>query len=221
MSHSSQTVRLGLLADTHVPYRSPSLPPVVLDALRGVDLILHAGDVDEPWALAPLREIAPVHAVRGNYHIVERSNAGASLPLTVTLRVAGLQIVLVHGHRFASLPVVWWWKVRSVFQHLRHRWDYPAYERTIIRGLLRQYGQADILVFGHTHRFYLARWGKTLVINPGAALNTAYFNAPFLPSVVHLILTPGKAPQAIRIPVHLAAPSAAATTAGPIRRFRR
>jgi len=33
----------------HVPYRAAEITPQFLEALAGVDLILHAGDVDEPW----------------------------------------------------------------------------------------------------------------------------------------------------------------------------
>ncbi len=210
---SAPQIRLGLLADTHIPYRCPILRSEVLEALTGVDMILHAGDVDEPWALAPLQEIAPVYAVRGNYHIADRSDGGASLPHTVSLQVAGFKILLVHGHRFAPLPIVLWWKVRSVFHHSLRRWDYPAYERRIVQGLLHRHAQADILIFGHTHRFYLARWGKTLVINPGAALPTAYFNAPFRPSVAHLVLRAGELPKVVRIPIMLRDSSGGATTA--------
>ena len=37
-----------------------------LQALRGAELILHAGDIGTPEVLERLRAIAPVHAVRGN-----------------------------------------------------------------------------------------------------------------------------------------------------------
>jgi len=38
---------LGLLADTHMPDRLAALPPSLAEALRGVDLILHTGDLSE------------------------------------------------------------------------------------------------------------------------------------------------------------------------------
>ena len=61
----------GLLSDTHIPHRMKQLPDVVFDILDGVDVILHAGDVDRPGALEPLRQIAPVYAVRGNFHVFD------------------------------------------------------------------------------------------------------------------------------------------------------
>jgi uncharacterized protein len=38
---------LGLVSETHVPQRCDALPPGLFEALRGVDLVLHAGDVGE------------------------------------------------------------------------------------------------------------------------------------------------------------------------------
>jgi putative phosphoesterase len=190
-------MRIGLLADTHIPYRADAIPAAVLDALQGVDLILHAGDVDEPWALDALRELAPTHAVRGNYHLFDASSGGASLPETVELEVAGFRIGVIHGHRLG--PATWFWKFYLLLENMRGRWSTPAYDRAIAHALLRRFPQADIIVFGHTHRFYQAYWGKTLLINPGAALRTAYFNAPFIPSLAHLILEPGHPPEVRKI----------------------
>lgn len=51
-------VRAALLSDTHLPHRMARLPTQLFDALDGVDVILHAGDVDRSGALDPLREIA-------------------------------------------------------------------------------------------------------------------------------------------------------------------
>ena len=52
---------IGVISDTHGLLR-----PEAIDALRGVSLILHAGDVGTPEILADLHKIAPVTAVRGN-----------------------------------------------------------------------------------------------------------------------------------------------------------
>ncbi len=52
---------IGVISDTHGLLR-----PEVSPAFEGVDLILHAGDVDQPAILDELSKIAPVIAVRGN-----------------------------------------------------------------------------------------------------------------------------------------------------------
>lgn len=53
--------RVGLISDTHGLLR-----PEALAALRGSDLIIHAGDIGSPDVLEQLRALAPVTAVRGN-----------------------------------------------------------------------------------------------------------------------------------------------------------
>ncbi len=187
-------IEIGLLADTHLPYRVSRLNPAIIEALRGVALIIHAGDVDEPEELAPLQAIAPLYAVRGNYHIRERSHAGAALPWSVELTLCGFRIIVEHGHRIGA--DLWLWKAASLFRHLiLHRWDFPALERRMIAVLLQRHPRADIIVFGHTHRFYAAYHGQTLLINPGAAMPTAYFEAPFRPSVVRMRLLRQRRPH--------------------------
>jgi uncharacterized protein len=54
-------VRVGVIADTHGLLR-----PEALEALRGADHIIHAGDVGAPEILEKLSEIAPLTAIRGN-----------------------------------------------------------------------------------------------------------------------------------------------------------
>jgi putative phosphoesterase len=192
-------MRIGLIADTHIPYRAAEIPTSILSALSGVDLILHAGDVDEPQALDVLRELAPVYAVRGNYHLFDRSSGGASLPESIEIDVVGFHIGLIHGHKIGLST--WFWKIYMLLQNMWGRWTLPAYDRALSRALVRRFPRADIIVFGHTHRFYQAYWGKTLLINPGAALRTSYFNAPNIPSLAHLVLEPGKPPEVIKIHV--------------------
>ncbi len=82
-------MRLGILSDTHGLLR-----PEVLSALRGVDAILHAGDVGKPEILDALREIAPLTAIRGN---IDRSGPCAALPATEAAELGGRLFYLVHA----------------------------------------------------------------------------------------------------------------------------
>ena len=147
-------------------------------------------------------EIAPVHAVRGNYHILDGSSGGASLPATVELTLEGFHVAVTHGHNLG--PATWVWKVYVLLQNMRGRWALPAYDRAIAHALLRRFPGADVIVFGHTHRFYQAMWGKTLLVNPGAALRTAYFDAPHAPSLAYLYLEHNKAPYVQHIHIDIA-----------------
>ena len=54
-------VILGIISDTHGLLREEALL-----ALKGSDLIIHAGDVGNPEILQTLKSLAPVFAVRGN-----------------------------------------------------------------------------------------------------------------------------------------------------------
>lgn len=82
--------RVGVISDTHGLLR-----PEAVEALRGSDLIIHVGDVGGESILPALRDLAPVHAVRGN---VDTGAWGYALPLTLTLEVEQVTLFVYHGH---------------------------------------------------------------------------------------------------------------------------
>ncbi len=86
-------MKLGIISDTHGLLR-----PEVAPALKGVDRILHIGDVGDFSILTELAKIAPVTAIRGN---VDREGACAKLPETEVVLIenpphAGLHIYMLH-----------------------------------------------------------------------------------------------------------------------------
>ena len=81
-------MRIGVISDTHGLLR-----PEALSALAGVELILHAGDVDRPEILDALRRVAPVSAVRGN---VDRGAWASRLPLADVVPTDGGNIYMLH-----------------------------------------------------------------------------------------------------------------------------
>lgn len=86
---SSLDVRIGLISDTHGLLR-----PEAVRALSGVAQIIHAGDVGGHEVIEGLRAIAPVQAVRGNN---DRDPwASKSLPLRLSLDMAGVHILVLH-----------------------------------------------------------------------------------------------------------------------------
>jgi uncharacterized protein len=80
---------VGVLSDTHGLLR-----PQVLEALAGVEHILHAGDVGDIRILDKLREIAPVTAIRGN---VDTVGPCAELPATEAIELGGHFLYMVHS----------------------------------------------------------------------------------------------------------------------------
>jgi uncharacterized protein len=84
---------VGLISDTHGLVR-----PAVHDALKGVQLILHAGDVGGPEILDELRLIAPVRAVFGN-----TDPPGAPyLTESIDVEIDGVRIHVSHGDEVGS-----------------------------------------------------------------------------------------------------------------------
>jgi putative phosphoesterase len=78
---------VGVISDTHGLLRSQAV-----DALRGSDLIIHAGDVGDAAILGVLRQLAPTFAVRGN---VDHGEC-AALPATELVEVGGVLFFVLH-----------------------------------------------------------------------------------------------------------------------------
>ena len=78
---------IGVISDTHGLLR-----PAAIEALRGVEHILHAGDVGDASILDSLRNVAPVTAIRGN---IDVGGPCSHLPAT--------EVVTLHGHTFYML----------------------------------------------------------------------------------------------------------------------
>lgn len=81
-------MKIGVLSDTHGLLR-----PEVTPALKGVERILHLGDVGDPDILKTLGKIAPVTAIRGN---IDRSGPCSRLPETEVMLLEGRYIYMLH-----------------------------------------------------------------------------------------------------------------------------
>jgi putative phosphoesterase len=79
---------IGVISDTHGLVR-----PEVMEAFRGVELILHAGDVGRPGVLTTLQAVAPVVAVRGN---VDRGKWAEKLPATEGVQFGPFWFYILH-----------------------------------------------------------------------------------------------------------------------------
>jgi uncharacterized protein len=79
---------VGVVSDTH-----GYLDPRLVEALVGVDAILHAGDVGGMDVLEQLRALAPVFAVQGNNDV---PLGGLGLPEVLDIELAGASLHVVH-----------------------------------------------------------------------------------------------------------------------------
>jgi putative phosphoesterase len=88
MENAEVKLIAGVISDTHGLLRAEAV-----DALEGVDLIIHAGDVGDPGILASLAQIAPVRAVRGN---MDRLDWAEDLPETDVVEFGKLRFYVLH-----------------------------------------------------------------------------------------------------------------------------
>ena len=79
---------ISVISDTHGLLR-----PEAIEALRGSDHIIHAGDVGAPEILEKLSTIAPVTAIRGN---IDKGDWARGLPETQVIELGGVLIYVLH-----------------------------------------------------------------------------------------------------------------------------
>jgi putative phosphoesterase len=145
------------------------LRPEVFDVFQQVDHILHGGDVGSWDVITDLEALAPVTAVYGN---TDDAALAERLKQVARVRLEGFDVVVTHGDQFGS-PT-------------------PA-------KLYAAFPDAEIIVFGHTHRPLLELVDRTVtVMNPGAAGPARFGLAP---SVGIMELEPGIPPRARLVPL--------------------
>lgn len=146
-------MRIGIISDTHIPEACEHLPPPVFEVFRGVDLVMHAGDVYVNRVLDELAVIAPVIAALGNGDEgldghQHRLEPDARVRMAHLVEIAGLRIGLAH-----ALPT-----------------PDETSERVFLNAMYEHFGgRVDVLVMGHSHLDGVVRFGDTLVVNPGSA----------------------------------------------------
>jgi len=129
-------LRLGVISDTHGLLR-----PEVADVFRGVDHILHAGDVGRLEIITELEKLAPVTAVYGN---TDGTEIRSRLPKVAEIELDGFRIVVTHGDQFGR--------------------------RVDPSKLQPAFPDADIIVYGHTHVPLIELVDTVVtVMNPGGA----------------------------------------------------
>ncbi len=80
--------QIGVISDTH-----GHLPAKTAHIFKHVDLIVHAGDIDQPDVLASLKSIAPVVAVRGN---MDRGTWARELAKTEIVTFDNIRLYVIH-----------------------------------------------------------------------------------------------------------------------------
>ncbi len=150
-------MKVGLISDTHSAGSGRDLPQEVLQALVGVDLILHCGDLECLGVLDYLETVAPVLAVRGYEDPMEPGERLAGS--TRVVPVDGVRIGMVHDIQWPATGIT----TSPDGAALRFS------EGPIEDILSRKFGQTvDIVVFGDTHEELICYYDGVLLVNPGS-----------------------------------------------------
>lgn len=133
------SLRLALIADTHLRAGGHSLPEACVEQIRWADLVLHAGDVSTEEALEAIEAIGtPLRAVHGN---VDTPQLQKRLPADLSLDLEGIAVAMVHDAGPA----------KGRLERLRSR-----------------YPDADLVVFGHSHMPLDEEREGFRIFNPGS-----------------------------------------------------
>jgi putative phosphoesterase len=142
-------MKIGCVSDTHIAGGMGKLPKALYEGLKGVDLILHAGDIVSLDVIEDLGLIAPVEAVAGN---MDPWGVADKLPEKKVITAGRFKIGLVHGGG-----------------------KLPGMEERILARFTGD--DIDCLVYGHSHNPKVEKRGKVLLVNPGSPTDKTW--APY------------------------------------------
>jgi len=171
-------MRIGLIADTHIPDIEEKIPVEIMHSFHGVDLILHAGDVYSPFVLDDLECIAPVLVARGDDDVGE-IGLDRRMQEKHILKIEGQTIWLTHERpfalRFPDMPSSLMFPPLEYKNGVEPKKEEPP----------------DIFIFGHEHCTVIEQIENTLYVNPGSPTYLNYKRG--LGTVAILELNSGKA----------------------------
>ncbi|HEX30613.1 TPA: metallophosphoesterase [Candidatus Poribacteria bacterium] len=139
-------MRIGVISDTHIPKRAQSLPDDLVDVLRKLDFIIHAGDFETMEALREIERINRLVAVHGN---MDSPDVRRQLPNRRVLNVEHVRIGIIHG------------------------WGDP---HTLPERVMEQFKDDDVrcIIFGHSHQAMCEERKGILLFNPGSPTDTIF-----------------------------------------------
>jgi len=142
-------MKIACVSDTHVSRGMGKLPQGLYEALKGVDMVLHAGDIVSLDVIEELKAIAPTEAVAGN---MDGWDVAKVLPEKKVIQAGRFRIGLTHGGG-----------------------RLPGMEERILERFADD--DVDVIVYGHSHKPNIERRGKVLMVNPGSPTDKTY--APY------------------------------------------
>ncbi|HEY6144701.1 MAG TPA: metallophosphoesterase family protein [Solirubrobacterales bacterium] len=130
---------IAVIADTHMPKGSRTLPAACVERIRAAEALIHAGDFSAASVLAELRELCPV--VLGVHGNVDDPELRQGLPEELEVEVGGRTLAVVH--------------------------DAGPLQGRLARQRAR-FPEADAVVFGHSHLPLHEEEDGFQIFNPGS-----------------------------------------------------
>ena len=138
-------MKIGVISDTHIPERANDLPKEVYSAFKGMDLIIHAGDLTTPSVLESLKKISKVKAVPGN---MDGPEIHRLLENKEEFKIGKFKIGVTHGYGAPSNLIN---SIKDMFPK-----------------------DMDLIIFGHSHSPFNEKIGNTIFFNPGSVTDTVF-----------------------------------------------
>jgi len=166
---------IGLISDTHIATPEQSLPISMLQkAFKGVDLILHAGDIWIPRVLDELETIAPVLAAQGDDDMEEDIGLDKRVSKKQVLSIEGLQVWVTHiKPRYGN--------INPAHQAVSYATLFPRFVAN------ETFKSPDVVVFGHSHKVEMEDFKGTLLVNPGSATMPHYLPKPGTVGLLNIV----------------------------------
>ena len=145
-------MKIGVISDTHIPIRAKEIPNTVLESLKNMDMIIHAGDLVELSILDSLKSVCKnVKAVWGN---MDPKSVKKILPEKQIINVGKYRIGLIHG---SGSPLSLIESLTEIFKK----------------------DKVDVIIFGHSHSPVNEKREEILYFNPGSLTDTifSHFNS--------------------------------------------
>ncbi len=136
-------MKILVISDTHIPHRAKSLPKEFYDKVEDVDAIIHAGDFTSVDVLREMEGFKPLYAVYGN---MDDADVYSLLPEIRVEEFEGVKVGIFHG---VGSPL--------------------GIEKKVFQKFKNENMDVDIVIFGHSHRWFYGEMEGVKLLNPGSA----------------------------------------------------